>query len=421
MATSEARTAAEGAPLSSAPEGTAVVLHSEHYNSALQRALVEVDQIDATALLETSAAEAAYQFLTEQPGWSGEGDAGERTRRVVELFRAAGLGELNAGGLGADGGEAVVASSHFALAWRSRYGRSEAPVCAVAGGVLAGALAAVHDRAYSVKETHCVARGAAECRFRLAPREGPVDLYPEVIYPAPPSLLAPDFAPSPIDDAAVLEAVFGTTAPGDADTPPTLAGVPFTRLWADHYNRVSYRFEQQVPRVLGSKFHNLASIVLTEAGHVCAFHTLGRLLVSDAWNERVRPLLRSREEWAHALVVVINALGWGNWRIQSLLPNERLTVRVYDSYEASGYRRHFGRASAPKCYLSRGVSAALMNLLYVGDIAARPELTPSLYNDLFRSPLSFRALETRCRAMEDPFCEFVVNPLSPSLGKLLGR
>ena len=44
-----------------------------------------------------------------------------------------------------------------------------------------------------------------------------------------------------------------------------------------------------------------------------------------------------------------------------------------------------------------------MNLLYVGDVSITdaPELTPSYYNQLFRSPLSFRAAEARCRAIDD--------------------
>ena len=48
-----------------------------------------------------------------------------------------------------------------------------------------------------------------------------------------------------------------------------------------------------------------------------------------------------------------------------------------------------------------------------------PELTASYYNQLFRSPLSFRAAEARCRAIDDPHCELIVNPLSSGLTKLL--
>ena len=88
---------------------------------------------------------------------------------------------------------------------------------------------------------------------------------------------------------------------------------------------------------------------------------------------------------------------------------------MYDGYEAIGYRRFVGRSEAPRCYLARGSAGAIMNLVYVGNISARPELTTSLYNQLFRSPSSYRAVETRCRAMDDPYCELVVNPLSPSL------
>ena len=59
--------------------------------------------------------------------------------------------------------------------------------------------------------------------------------------------------------------------------------------------------------------------------------------------------------------------------------------------------------------------AALMNVLFAGDVLAPPALDQSVYNSLFRSPSSFRAIETRCVARGDEYCEFVANPLSPGL------
>jgi hypothetical protein len=53
-------------------------------------------------------------------------------------------------------------------------------------------------------------------------------------------------------------------------------------------------------------------------------------------------------------------------------------------------------------------------VLFTGDALAPPVLDQSVYNTLFRSPFSFRAIETRCRAMGHPYCEFVANPMSPS-------
>ena len=89
---------------------------------------------------------------------------------------------------------------------------------------------------------------------------------------------------------------------------------------------------------------------------------------------------------------------------------------MHDGYEALSYLALAGRpASSPKCYFSRGFVGGLMNVLYGGDVLSPPALDQKVYNSLFRSPASFRAIETRCQAMGDPCCEFVANPLSPGL------
>ena len=399
------------------------VIHSDHYNLALVRTLLTQDGIDARSIVETAVAELSFQTLRERASaerWRG----GERwLTEAVSLFSSIGLGSLDLGGVGEGGGEARVGGSHFTHGWVQKHGRSKQPVCAVAAGFLAGALAAAYDRPYRVAETGCVAQGKAECRFRITPAEGAV----------PFAARTPDFEPAPIavsrpgptdfDELAVVAALLDVRPNADAEGRIPAFGGTVTRLWSDFYNRVSYRFEREVPRALGNKFANLPSLVLIEAGHTCAFHTFGGIMRSDDWRERVAPLLRSREEWLHAAVAVINTLGWGTWRIRALVPGECATVRVYDSYEAAGYRADFGRAASAKCYFARGTLAALMNLLYVGDVSIvdAPELTPSYYNQLFRSPLSFRAVEARCRATDDPHCELIANPLSGGLTRLLAK
>jgi hypothetical protein len=66
-----------------------------------------------------------------------------------------------------------------------------------------------------------------------------------------------------------------------------------------------------------------------------------------------------------------------------------------------------GIGTEGRCYLAQGGVAALMNLLYVGDITARPELTQERYRELFSRPGTFRATELRCRAKGDPHCQIV--------------
>jgi predicted hydrocarbon binding protein len=386
------------------------VLHSQHYNSALVRSLLETDRVDARGIVENAAAELAFASLRDA-------ERGPSHAAAVELFRESGLGSLDLTGLGPEGGEVVVSHSHFADGWVERYGKSRKPVCAVPAGFIAGALAAVHGTRFEVREVTCRARGDRECRFQAVSTELPPLPQPELVIGSPVSLaLAPSIAPA-IDEEAVLAAIVDAPRAVDRDGRIQALGGTLTYLWADFYSRVSYRFEREVPAVLGNKFTNLPSLVLTEAGHSYAFHTFGGILCSDRWRDRVAPLLSTREEWFHAIVALINAFGWGSWRVHALVARERATVRVYEGYEAAGYLRLFGPSTTPHCYMARGTVAALMNLLYIGDITQRPALTQSYYNQLFRSPLSFRAVETRCHASSDPYCEFIANPLSPNLSE----
>lgn len=389
--------------------GAGRVLHSQHYGVALVRALLEVERLDGRAFLLGAAAQLAHAELAHR---------GADAAAVEELFRGGGLGRLDLSRVGAGGGEAVLWHSHFALAWGPRYGRARQPVCAVPEGMLGGALEAVLGRPFAVQETECAAQGAAACRFRVQPTdEGLVPVTEPQQHPLP--------RPAPVPEAAsrleepVARTLFESGLVADAQGRIHGPGGTLTRLWSDLYPHAAQRFERAVPRAMGAKFTNLPTLILAEASHVHGFHGLGAVMRSPEWTARIRPLLESREDWLHGAVAVINAMGWGTWRVETLVPGERLSVRVYGSHEALSYRRHFGTSATPRCHLARGTAAALMNLLYVGDITGTEALTPSYYNQLFRSPLSFRAVETRCGAMDHPYCELIANPLSPNLSARL--
>ena len=74
-------------------------------------------------------------------------------------------------------------------------------------------------------------------------------------------------------------------------------------------------------------------------------------------------------------------------------PNEKLVIRVSDSYEAGGYLSQYDQAASGKCYMLRGVTGAFMDLIYGDD-----------YPD---GCFTFTADEPLCRAKGDPYCEFI--------------
>ncbi|HET8654144.1 MAG TPA: V4R domain-containing protein [Longimicrobiaceae bacterium] len=413
MPTEAQQTHTSGGAADATPDAGTRVLHGQSYHVAIARALYEAQKLDAHAILAGPAAEIAHAGLLQVR------DGGESAclGAAEEGFRAAGLGRLDLSETGPGGGTASLADSLVALGWRARHGRSAHPVCATAAGAIAGAMEAAFGRPFAVEEVECAAQGASvgRCRFRVRPaEEGFVPVEPRPREAAPRQPAAPPPPPGP--GAEIAESLF--PAPPGADEGGRIDGPGgrFARVRADYYPRVAQRFEREVPRAMGAKFANIPALLLTEAAHYHGFYGLGEVMRSAEWTVRARASLTTREELMHAAVALVNRLGWGVWHVHSLVPGEQAAVRVYESHEALAHRVLYGRAAAPRCFLARGTAAALMNLVFVGDLPGRPALTPSYYNQLFRSPLSFRAVETRCRAMDDPYCEFVINPLSASAG-----
>jgi len=210
-----------------------------------------------------------------------------------------------------------------------------------------------------------------------------------------------------MNERVVTEAVAGLELKGNEEGLIPAFGLYLTKHFADYYNRVSYGLVGAFIREL-PELEEDAIALLTEAGHVCAFHTFGGIMVSVEWDAVVQPMIETREDYAKGMIGVVNALGWGRYRLVELVPGERLVMHIEHSYEAVGVLEGYGKAKNPRCFLAAGGGAGLMNLLYQGDITKRPALTDEYYHEVFGHPRNFRARETRCLAMGDTHCEIVV-------------
>ncbi|MFT3765198.1 MAG: hypothetical protein QM820_06735 [Minicystis sp.] len=214
-----------------------------------------------------------------------------------------------------------------------------------------------------------------------------------------------------IQERAIVEAVSGLSLAGNEEGLIPAFGLYLTKHFADYYNRISYAllgdFDRRAPELAED-----ARELLVEAGHVCAFNTFGGIMTSVEWDAVVRPMIETREDWVHGIVAVVNAFGWGRWEVASLAPGERLVARIHDGYEATGFIRDYPRADGPRCFLATGGVAGIMNLVYQGDVTARPSFTEAHYLEVFRDPRSFRAREVRCLAMGDPCCEIIAERMS---------
>ncbi len=424
-----------------------MVFHCNHYNRFLQLVIEDCHYIERDPILVRSAAEVSFRQLRhafqDHPEWSVKA----RLQYAEDLYRFCGFGDLPLAALPASADflkldapfTLLEKHSHYGAALRLNYGTRRWPGEYFDRGFAIGALSAIYEQPITGEIGEALSMGAAVTQIQLhASTDGdrfPCDTPDIASAPLP---AGADQVPARhiglhIDEAAIMAAVGSLPLVGDEQGLIPAFGVYLTRHYADYYNLVSFRFEHALKdalsthRYLGEmlwyeyptlfyykeKFQDLqgqalASTLLIEAGHICGFNTMGGIMRSDPWYQLIVPQLQCREDWLSGIIACINALGWGVWRIQEIVPNERLVLRAWYPYESLGYLRAYGTADHPIDYLMTGIGASLMNLLYTADITNKPELTLEFYYQVNRTKAGFWARQTRCVAMGDPYSEVVV-------------
>ncbi len=423
-----------------------VVFHCNHYNRVLQYTIQNSTYVRSAEILTRSAAEVAYLALRRHFEAHPAMDRRDRLDYAADLFRAGGYGILNLRevpeNIGSDEIDVVVPSSHYGEALCLNFEPPLEPSEYFDLGYAIGAFSAIFERPFDGEITEqAISMGRPQTLLHLRSGAG-VDAALFDLHPAQPdgkeapgaSAEAPSktFADH-IDERLIVSELAKAPLLGDPETGLIPAfGVNLTRMFADYYNLISFRFEQQLSKRMAdlpdladllvydypTLYHfrqyfkleglELIRAMLIEAGHVCGFNTMGGIMTSDVWKGLVLPMIRERDDWIQGIVSCINALGWGVWRIAELIPDERLVLRAWHPYESLGYLRWFGRAGHGVDYCMAGVASSIMNLMYEGDIVSYPELTSDYYQRVNCSPTSFWVDQTRCVASGDPYSEIVV-------------
>jgi len=213
--------------------------------------------------------------------------------------------------------------------------------------------------------------------------------------------------PNNVDYDGIMTAVGGLPLVGDEEGNIPAFGVYLTRHYANYYCRISYAFLNRLTAQYGDEGWAVAAPMLVEAGHVCAFNTFGGIMLSTEWDALIKPTLRTREDWVHGILAVVNCLGWGRWQVTSLSSDAAQFV-LHDDYESVAYNAMYGTPSRNVSFLAQGGVAGLMNLVYHGDIASRPTLDERFYQALFHTPGAYTARMVTSRAMGDDVTTFEV-------------
>lgn len=193
-----------------------------------------------------------------------------------------------------------------------------------------------------------------------------------------------------IDGNKIIHAVMEGSRIREAKGIIPLFGVYLSILSTVYYNRINFEFES---KMRDRRQEEEARSLLVAAAQECGYATFQGIRNSWEWDEIVVPMIESREDQIHGFTAVAVAFGWGDLKVMELIPEEKLVIRVSDSYEAGGYIRQYGYATTGKCYMLRGVTGAFMDLLYGED-----------YPD---GCFAFLAEEAYCRAKGDSYCEFI--------------
>ena len=193
-----------------------------------------------------------------------------------------------------------------------------------------------------------------------------------------------------IDGNKIIHAIMEESLIRESKGIIPLFGVYISLFSVQYYNKLSFDFEKQ----MGTSRQEEAQKLLIDAAQECGYATFQGIRNSWEWDEIIEPMIECKEDQIDGFISVAVAFGWGDMKIEEIIPDRKLIIRAYDSYEAEGYIEHYGKAESGKCYMLRGVAGAFMDLIYGLDY---PE-----------GVFTFIAEETSCIAKGDRFCEFIV-------------
>lgn len=385
------------------------IFHCHHYNTYLQAVIEDTSSyLNVYPILIESAQEIAFHQFSSH--FQGKELSIEECKQCVEdYFRFCGFGLLDLAAATKEGGTVSLISDHYAVGWKSKFGQRAADqpgVSFFALGYSCGALEAIYaleNGTLTGTQTQCIAKGDAQSSFLIQVAENPKKLGTSPQEGAFQTGEYQQAEGTSVDYLGIREAL--TNMPLEGTTSDGLIhafGVLLTRMYANYYCLVSYRFLKEFEAKMGADGLEVASSLLTEAGHVCAFNTFGGIMQSAEWNALIKPMLSTKEDWVHGIVAAVNALGWGIWKIIELIPNEKLVIEITSAYESNTYIKKYGTSISPVSFLAKGGTAGVMNLVYYSNLTNEAiSLDDATYKHLFSSEQGFQANQLKCRAQGD--------------------
>ena len=397
-----------------------VTYQCHHHSLFLDQTVSDALGGEGWAVRRQAAFEASHALLASFYAEFGIIDPEERLELAGELFAAMGQGRL-VFEVSAEGGTVRGHELHYGSSFREKYAtriRYRRPVDTFAAGFVSAAASLAFPSDWGTLEADevaCVARRDELCVFALTrrperPRFGVVVTRPlveQLPRGGPAGVPRPSPAASRV--GADLGRMLHTVLP-DENGVLRVFGVRAALVPVSYENQIAF----DTLHLVEKRSPELCSIVGTlirEAAQTGAFHLLGGVLASPAWQGEHGPPAREMEVRLEQLVGLTRALGWGAFDVQELVPRSGLVLASHLTHESAYYAARHGGTSRSRLFFQQGLALALMYLLDAvngGGGGAEELVGPGSYDALFRGGPRFDALESRSSLRGDDVCEVTV-------------
>jgi hypothetical protein len=334
-----------------------VIIHCHHYNSRIQNTMEGARQVDGKSIILSSAESVFSEYITNI--FESSDNEEDKWQIVGALYAHLGYGKLDFSQINQN--IITAQSSHFVQGWLTGFEERDKPVCTFTEGFLQGAIFAVTGEVVYVKEQSCMIADEKECYFVIERnRHHPIAHYEKKSFAFQPKELA-SIENSNIDEQKIVNALIEMPFYGNEKGLIPIFGVYLAAIPADFYNLVCIRFAEEMHKK--SMFY-VAKRLLINSAESCAMNTFRGILNSKEWCALVEPMVKTQEDELFGIIAVSNALGWGNWHIIKLIPQESLILQSLNGYESLGFREYREESRTHHCFMLTGVAAGIMALVY---------------------------------------------------------
>lgn len=393
-----------------------ITYQCHHHSLFLDQTVSDALGGEGWAVRRQAAFEASHALLSSVYADFGIEDPPARIEKAAELFEAMGHGRLTFE-ITAEGGTVRGHDLHYGTGFVRKYTgviRNRRPVDTFAAGFVAAAASLAFPSDWGVLEADelgCVARGDDLCVFALTrrperPRFGVVVTRPLV--EQVPRAFAGDVSPSTPAAMRAAEALTRLLDRSSAEQPPLQSmGVPTAVVPVSYTNQITY----DTAHLIEKRSPELVSLVLAlvrEAAQTGAFHLLGHILASPAWQAQHGPPSGDLGVRLEQMLGLARALGWGSFSLGGFTPKRSLVLRSPMTHESAYYATRHGATVRGRLFFQQGLAIALMRLVHGVEFSKDAPMGPGAYQALVQGPTRFIVQETRSPLRGDPQCEVTV-------------